>query len=378
MKRIMIDGNGISRELMLLPLPSSFETTWAGLLPLPTNSSADWINSLPHRRCFCFGSEDGKLLFTDEDGIVIFGPLPASPSRSAINGVAISGHWLAASTGDEIAFVPLRIGVGESDVSLCLPLGSHGLIAMPSGHFVAAMGRIGIMAVAPPFRSDVKMTIYRNINGDPYCYQVNCLCGAGGTETLLVAARRDGFAFARFDPIQAKQTTTIAPMPGLEVVDSCPLFPGTNSLAIVILGRDGRLVFSRDLLGQRKVTEIQFEKITGTCYRVLSCRGDIYIMTSDGMFTLAGLANQFIESTPGSVIKPNITLRDIGIVDATLCEDRWLLVVTGDSVIRFDMSIMNAMTKDEGDDHMPDILRFDQQLNTKEMDMSRSDLGLTG
>src|SRR5437868_1735189 len=82
-----------------IALPEGFLPTWAGPLP---------------GRMFCFGSEDGKWFFTNEHGKSMSGPAKASMSGEAINGVAISGIWMAISTRAEVTFFQmLRDEKGE-------------------------------------------------------------------------------------------------------------------------------------------------------------------------------------------------------------------------------------------------------------------------
>ena len=55
------------------------------------------------RKSVCFGSADGKLLLTDEEGR-LSDPLPATDSQEAINGLARTGDWLGVSTREDVTF----------------------------------------------------------------------------------------------------------------------------------------------------------------------------------------------------------------------------------------------------------------------------------
>jgi hypothetical protein len=329
---------------MPIPLPDGFEVSWAG--PLPVG------------RLFCLGSEDGRLLFTKENGAVVYGPSKVSPSSSAINGVAISGFWLAASTREEVSFMPIRVGEKQDSHGLAFPHGAHGIDVTPSGYFIAPLGRTGIMTAAPPFALGESIIVHGDEKGDFYSYRVACLRAADGSEVLVVAARGRGLGFTPFPYDDPTHLMSTASLDGLEVVDCCPLLPGTDSMAVAALGRDRRLFLFRDILTDKNPMTLHFRTLTGTGCRVLSSRGDLYVVTSNGIHMVHGLAAQLMGSTAADTVDTRILVLEMEVVDANLCGDEWMLVVRPDGVLRFDVralheSGLNEVSGEYGRESLP-------------------------
>jgi len=339
MNNLPENGHALRPIVTSIPLPAGFEPTWAG--PLAGHA-------------FCIGSEDGRILFTNEIGKPMFGPTKASESGEAVNGVAMSGMWLATATRADVCFSPLaRSEKGERE-SLVLPLGTHGIDATASGFFIAPLGQAGIMVASPPFTADGFITAYEPGKEGFYSYRAGCLRGANQTEVLITAGRLGGIGFTKFVGSDRQLVMTTATLEALDVVDFCPLFPGTESFALAVLGRDRRLLFIKDALTDKKPATFEFKTIEGVAYRVLSCRGDVYVATSKGLYMAANLATDFMNSRIGETINTQVLVMPMEIVDANLCGDEWLLAVTPDGVRRFDV---HALHDSQPDDTQGAILR---------------------
>src|SRR3981081_4283237 len=70
-----------------------------------------WIDGLdvscavpvPDQKQFCFGSDDGNLVITNEKGNPFFSAFEGSDSGEAINGIAFWDHGIVASTRNEVS-----------------------------------------------------------------------------------------------------------------------------------------------------------------------------------------------------------------------------------------------------------------------------------
>ncbi len=126
----------------------------------------------------------------------------------------------------------------------------------------------------------------------------------------------------------------------IDVVDVCPLAPG-ESVAFAALGRDGTLILSQDVLADRNPLRFKLSSIRGVAYRVISHLGDIYILTSKGLYVLANVSGRFVSGQPmqGSVLVLPLLMKAI---DMNLFQGRWLLVAVVNQVNWFDLDHLHA------------------------------------
>jgi hypothetical protein len=294
-----------------------------------------WAGSAPRENALCFGSEDGRLLLTNESGEGLSSPTTLSRSGEAINAVAWLPDWVSVTTRHEVNLQKLSTGKrGQAT----LPNGAHAVVATEAGYFVCAAGRLGLVLARP----DPDLSHSPFIVGSPeenarYFYRIINLRAPAGGEVLACATRKDGIAALEFRGEQENYSLDTISSPGFDVVDVCALEPGLDSLALAALGRDGMLVFFRDVLVDKHPVTMKFKNLPGIAYRVLSCRGDIYLVTSKGLFVLGKLAERVLQ---GDVSRPTMTpmlTLPMEPVDANLAHDRWLLVVDSEQVRKFDV-----------------------------------------
>jgi hypothetical protein len=326
------NGESLIAPFKPLRFPEGFEVCWAG--------------PHPFQRGFCFGSLEGRILFTDEEGVPLLPMEQGSNSREAINGVARAGTWVAVSTRQEVNFRRLLGTEGSPQSLLSIPYGAHDITTTPPDCFIAPLGRNGIMAVRPPFTAATQLTIY-GFSENLYAYRVISLRSQNGGEVLACACRLGGVAAGEFPSPQQKPQMTTATFKGLDVVDICPLDPGADSLAIAALGRDGTLILSQDVLQDKKPFTMKFSSVKGIAYRVLSCRGDIYVLTSNGMYVLGQLAERFLakEFVSGTIIP--VLLLPLEAIDVNLAANRWLLVVMTNEVRKFDADLIHKSVPEQ-------------------------------
>ena len=99
----------------------------------------------------------------------------------------------------------------------------------------------------------------------------------------------------------------------------------------------------RDVLHHHRPATLRFDGVKGTAYRVFAARGDLFLLTSAGMYVFYTLASRFLAGervvgTPTSVREFSAEAVDAGIVF-----DRYLLIVIPDEVLRFDLDLFTQL-----------------------------------
>jgi hypothetical protein len=299
-------SNGSPRRPLFTPIRlKDFDVTWAG--PAPAGPG------------FCFGSEDGRLLFTDERGVPVSDPGQGSDSGEAINGVAYSGEWIAVSTRAGVMMGSLRQDKDRPD-NVGLPVGAHGIATSPGGYFVAPLGRAGVMFVkAGSVASDPVGLLAPDRPGMCF-YRVLALPGRNGCDLLVCACRQEGIGITEIEWGQETCNMRVATFAGLDVVDVCAIVSDTESPAVAALGRDGTLIFTRDALRDEKPATIKFKAIQGTAYRLLSKGEHIFVLTSRGLYVLTKLAGRLAAGMPQGEFTTQILVVPMEVVE---CQPRW-------------------------------------------------------
>jgi hypothetical protein len=307
-----------------LRLPHGFEPSFAGEFSVP-------VPLVPN--LFCVGSLDGQLLFTDLEGrVTLESPGKGSVSGEAINGVARVGSLVAVSTRQELNFWPITKPQGGY-----LPHGAHGVTATQSGYFIAPLGQDGILMAEPGARGDVELTAHMPGDESVYVYRLVSFRTETGEEAVACAARLGGIIAGRFSSAQTTHAMHTASFKNLDVVDLCRLEPDSGSLAVAALCRDGSLILFGDILSDKKPKTVKFQNVQGVAYRVAASRGDVYVLTSKGLYVLAKLGSRFANGELlGGVVTPVMPL-PMAAVDMNLAWGRWLLVALPDEVRRFDV-----------------------------------------
>ena len=308
---------------------------------------ACWAARNPLNSGFCLGSADGHLLFTDEEGNVLSRfQHPASMSGEAINGVASYGQWLAITTRNEVTLLTLPPTGASGPPPVAFPVGAHGVIAMESGFFIAPLGQSGLMVVKPQLAGKPTSTVSSATEGNPYFYSAIGLRTPLGREVLVCATRRDGVATMEFAGESGTHSLNTINSEGLDVVDVCALDGGAGSLAAAALGADGTLVMFRDVTTDKKPVTLKFSTVEGKAYQLLSGAGDMYLLTSKGLYVLGKLATRFLEGESIERLTTPVLALPMEAVDANLYNDDWLLVVMPEEVRKYDLGLMRKGTSE--------------------------------
>src|SRR5262249_44198953 len=150
MNQLTQNSSGVIVPCLQIPMKEAFDVCWAGPSPLG--------------RGLCFGSTDGMILFTDEEGRPLPSLLPGrgSAAGEAVNGLVRVGTWVVVSTRADVNFWPLPGTEGGHDLGWAAQYGAHGVGATASQRVIASLGRNGIMVVEPPSLPETPPTALRD------------------------------------------------------------------------------------------------------------------------------------------------------------------------------------------------------------------------
>lgn len=306
-----------------------------------------WASANPYLPGFCFGSADGCLLFTDEEGTRLSDKIrETSPSGEAINGVAYLPMWFAVSTRADVNLLNVLPGASKAHTAV-FPAGAHGVIATRSGHFIVPLGRSGLLVVKPAANTKQSATLMSGTTPDSllYIYSVISL-NDGDREVLACAGRAGGMAAMDFTGEDGEARLSTIAFSGLDVVDICALRPDQASLAAAALDKSGTIVLSSNIRDDKRPLTLRFAAVDGIGYRVLSCRGDIYLLTSKGVYFFPKLADRFLNGELFGAVGTKVIPIPLQAIDMSLGQDRWLLVVMLDEVRRYDVQHLHHSASD--------------------------------
>ena len=301
-----------------------------------------WAGPCLRKDLFAFGSEDGRLLFADLDGVVQGKAEKAAPSGEAINGVACFDRWMSVSTRSEVMLwtIPLP---GETLMGARIPFGVHGVIVGQSGYFLAPLGHAGLLFYHPEIGREQPITVSRSVSEDSYFYRVISLRAGNGEEIVACAMRRGGVAAMTFKGMDHQHTVSTLTFDGLDVIDLCPLHVDKFPEAAAAVGRDGTIILFKDVLHDRHPGTIKYDSISGTAYRILIARGYLFLLTSEGLYVIAGLIDLFLNHTAENPVTPVLAV-PMEAVDANLGSQQWLWIVMNEGALRFDVELLDHIT----------------------------------
>jgi len=187
-------------------------------------------------------------------------------------------------------------------------------------------------------------------NGEKYglnfC-RVLALKGEDESDLIVSAGRRGGIGFTRFQEGIRRQIMHAVKFNDLDIVDICSIATPNEQRAVAAAGRDGSLVLFRDILNDQKPRTFKFGGVKGAVYRVLSARGDIYLVTSNGLFALFQLAGRFHSGlTLGEF---NVLKFPVEAADANLVDQRWLLATGINELFKFDITKIPRSPEESGE-----------------------------
>ncbi|MDR3636824.1 MAG: hypothetical protein P4L84_23670 [Isosphaeraceae bacterium] len=298
-----------------------FEVSWAGECP--------WNEGL------CFGTENGYLVtFAPQSPAIEARAHQLTESGEAINGIAIAGDLLCASTRADVTLHRLDRRSGElSPAGDSYEGGAHGVASTSAGGFIAALGVGGLLLLdADPHGRRSHRVITPNC-GIQNFYKIAYL-GSAGLGDVFACALRKGGLLGMTDPLgPGRGSGRINVFPGLDVVSVCSLRSPDWPLAAAAIGIDRTILLTRDVLGDPTPETLVFDALEGTAYSIVSASGHLIVLTDRSLVVFPELANRFLQGEP--IDRAKTILRwPVDAVDVYLAYDRWLLVELPDRVRR--------------------------------------------
>jgi hypothetical protein len=299
-----------------------FEPSWAG--PHPFDDG------------FCFGSEDGQVVFTDENGKITDPPRDLAASREAINGIAGFDNWLAVSTRQEVAICTLPAHDGENAVITTYPRGAHGLLVSSNHHFVAALGHAGVMMVKPSDGLQTSLRAYSIDDGSVNIYQLCEIPTADNHGLFVAACRSNGVGLIDYSSTRQELGFQQVVFPTIDVVDVVAIGTPAYPHAVVAVGMGGEVLLFRDIVKREDPISLKYDHFKGRTYRILSSCGHLFVLTSKAIYVLGNLAQRLTQESLGHENAPVMTL-PMQAIDANICGNRWLLAIMSGEVHRYDV-----------------------------------------
>lgn len=276
-----------------------------------------WAGPHPFAPGLCFGFEDGSLRFLGEKGLGQHQQV--SPAREAINGVAsVGSHSLAVSTRADITFIEM------DDHSRCTyESGSHGVVATPSGYFIAPLGPSGLLAVRPEKGASQSMMVTDTTEDRLYFYRMAVVHDGDGKEVLVFANRRQGVGISDFPGDGKRRRIHTQTFEGLDVVDVCAVRDGT--LSAVAISPKAEVVLFRDVTSKHRPLSVRLGGIQGSVYRVLCLAGRLYVLSSTALYIWSDFVAGAQRGVSASAIPPIVF--PMQAVDMSICTGEYLVIV---------------------------------------------------
>lgn len=314
--------------------------------PLADFGGVTWAGANPIEEGFCLGSETGNIVLTDAAFQRRSDYLRSSASGEAINSLAYSQNWLAVVTRKDINFIGPFSPTSQSTELVTLLGGGRDVVVAPiSGHFVIPLGADGVMFVKPGIGENDPVTISKSEKSDLNFYRVLALPGMQGTDVVVCAGRRGGLGYTDYrEGIRGHMLHTVS-FSNMDFVDVCSVATPEKPWAVVAAAKDGSLVFFDDIVNDKTPKTIKFRGIHGAVYRILSVQGNIYLLTSKGLFCLIQLAASFQNGETLHHFTTDILRMPIEAADANVVGKKWLLAVGADAVFRFDLEKLPKATE---------------------------------
>lgn len=288
-----------------------------------------WAGENPWNQGYCFGSEDGRLLFT---GVECADPRPTKKSivesGEAINGVASLGRLLAVSTRSEVVFLDNpRPGDGRS-TRASYGGGAHGVIATPTGKFVAPLGTNGFFLTAPQ-PGEFQPIKTSRVPDQTFDFYKMVYSGVNEVRDVLTCALRRG-GWGTVVGVSSSGSLNVFSTPGLDVVDVCSIGTESSPYAVVALGIDRSLHMIRNVLAPSQGSTLRIDGLRGVAYRVMCACGHLIVLTSESLYLVPDLVNRFLGGDPVRGTNTAVCIDNLQAVDAFLAYDRRLLIVMPD------------------------------------------------
>jgi len=299
------------------------------------NFEIAWAGETLDTDALCFGSTDGRLWFTKiKEPIKGMGPMVIAESGEPITGVAFWSYFMAASTPNEIVIHYNNAETNEKRKTM-LEVGAHGILATPSGRFLAPIGVGGLLEIKPIVNVNAFPNLH-TVRGKALNFYSAVFLSGNQTEVIACATRRDGITVARLPQVGDGGKVRLIPCEGVDVVDVCTLGYQDLPLAVAAIGIDGSLFLMKNVLEDGGPLALRFVGMQGTAYRILSADGNVFVLTSDFLYVLPSLVQRCLRE--GNAEGPiSVTIVPLRAVDCFMAYGRWLLVIMPGFVASIDI-----------------------------------------
>lgn len=241
-------------------------------------ADVSWAGPHPHEAGYCFGFDDGTLRFRADSDLVLSEPIAACPSGEAVNGVAFAGpSSIAVSTRADIAFIERQ----TSRTRAVYPAGSHGVVASPSGCFVAPLGVRGYLTTKAGIVEARPIVVENATNGQLYFGRMT-IVHENSVEALVFAHRRNGVGVREFRGMGVTQPYRTLASAHFDAIDVCSV--SANHLGVIALAPTAdMIVFDNVLDPFARQIPLRLEGVEGRPHRVLCVNGHLVMLTSRGV-----------------------------------------------------------------------------------------------
>jgi hypothetical protein len=306
------------------------EITWAGECP--------WTDN------YCFGTENGEVLFHEDAAPGQFSYLRNKLAEEAINGVAFYKEFVGVSTRSELLLYRKSPG-GGFERRVQGPGGAFGVLATQSGQFLAPMGTDGIFCI-DKLGSDRPRGWFDNAaNTQLNFYSLAYLGKCADQEILACAARNDGLLTIRFDMDDVQNQIIGLTAPNIDFIDACPLNSRQWPYAVAALCHDRSLIFVRNVLTEDNPRTLRFDEFRGTPYSILSAQGHIFVLTSSDIIVIPDLASRYLNDE--QLDRPiHFRHKAVRAVDAFVLRGHDLVILTDDEVNIFEITALVPVSRD--------------------------------
>ncbi len=301
-----------------------------------------WAGEGPRSNVLSLGTEDGSFFnfnIEDNDQNSTLKPTLIVNPGECINSIAFDRNRLAVSTRAEIAIHDLH-QINESVHKFTIiDRGSHEIVKMPLGNFIAPIGADGLLYLEPREDEVVSWTV-RSKEDRFYNYKASVLKDTRRGECIACALRRDGLSIvARNGDSWSGSRWTFS---SNDIVDVCSIASQEFPFGIAAVGIDNSLHFVRDVFTDRQPQTFRFDELTGKAYRLLGSHGHIFLLTSRCLYLFFDLARHFLN---GSAAEAPTTFGELPCqaVDANMAFDRKLLVLLPNGLSIYDVAQFDNM-----------------------------------
>jgi hypothetical protein len=260
-----------------------------------------------------------------------------------VNGVAFAGDLIGVSSRNEVVVGRRRADGGLDHLQTGFEGGAHGILALPSGGFVAPLGTDGLLFLAEE-EGKIATRVSRIEGERPNFYKVALLPDPRDSGLLACAAQDSGLYAITEE--QGRVTAVVShEFSGIDVVDVCSLNSKDKPRSAVALNHDGCLLFFSDVLEKTTLPPVHFGYSCGVPYTLLSAQGHVFALTSDEFVVFPDLADRFLRGEP--LDQPtHAFLMPVQAVDVFLCGDDKVLLLEENGAVEFKVADLVGQVAD--------------------------------